>query len=82
MDEQHSIDLKQHAKLLSLERVQRRIQWATGGMSTALLFTLSFLVPAIVNCVVVVTLLSVMVFLDRRIRGFGGKGGFYIGAER
>jgi len=82
MAEEHSTDQEKNAKLLSLERVQRGLQWATGALSTTLLFSISFLIPAIVNCLLVVVLLSVMVVLDRRIRGLGGKGGFYVGAER
>jgi len=66
------------AKCSSLEKTQRTVQMSVGALSTLLLFTMTFPIPATVNCVLVVALVWAMVVLDRRIRVLGGKGGFYI----
>lgn len=75
-------DHEKEAKLRSLERVQWGVQCSTGALGLALLFTYPFLIPMLINSLVVAILLYATVVMDRRIRKLGGKGGSYVGAKR
>ena len=68
-------ELQSEVKLRALERVQRRVQYAAGGLSVAILFTMKFVIPAIVNGILIVAFLWVSLVLHGRIRALGGKGG-------
>ena len=69
-------------RLRSLERIQSVVQWCSGLLSMALLFTFTFMVPAVVNAVLVIAAGWISLVLDRRIRALGGRGGYYIGVKR
>ncbi|KFF58327.1 hypothetical protein JF66_19385 [Cryobacterium sp. MLB-32] len=79
MAEADPTDHEKDPKLLALEKVQWWIQVGMVVLSAPLVFMFSFPALALVDCLVIFGLFFLMLFLDRRIRSLGGRGGLQFG---